>query len=120
MGRYRFSPSRSQRTAGQGKTGFEADSIIDDGNVERTVLKQFVGGVLAGIHSRVQFRPGNNFEIQGYPTDPDDTQTPARQIVKVGFNPVDPDGNSYKYHGTATTADALVDGSGTTYDFTKF
>ena len=107
-------------TAGQGKTGFEADSIIDDGNVERTVLKQFVGGVLAGIHSRVQFRPGNNFEIQGYPTDPDDTQTPARQIVKVGFNPVDPDGNSYKYHGTATTADALVDGSGTTYDFTKF
>ena len=107
-------------TAGQGKTGFEADSIIDDGNVERTILKQFVGGVLAGIHSRVQFRPGNGFDIQGYPTDPDDTQIPPRQIVKVGFNPVDPAGSIYKYHGTASTADALVDGSGTTYDFTKF
>ena len=107
-------------TAGQGKTGFEADSVIDDGNVERTILKQFVGGVLAGIHSRVQFRPGNGFDIQGYPTDPDDTQTPPRQIIKVGFNPVNPTGTNYKYHGTASTADALVDGSGTTYDFTNF
>jgi len=107
-------------TAGQGKTGFEADSVIDDGNVERTILKQFVGGVLAGIHSRVQFRPGTGFEIQGYPTDPDDTQTPPRQIIKVGFNPVNPTGTNYKYHGTASTADALVDGSGTTYDFTNF
>ena len=107
-------------TAGQGKTGFEADSVIDDGNVERTILKQFVGGVLAGIHSRVQFRPGNGFDIQGYPTDPDDTQTPKRQIIKVGFNPVNPTGTNYKYHGTASTADALVDGSGTTYDFTNF
>ena len=107
-------------TAGQGKTGFEADSVIDDGNVERTILKLFIGGVLAGVHSRVQFRPGNNFEIQGYPTDPDDTQTPARQIVKVGFNPVDPTGSDYKYHGTAATADALIDANGTKYDYTKF
>ncbi len=107
-------------TAGQGKTGFEADSIIDDGNVERTVLKLFIGGVLSGIHSSVQFRPGNNFEIQGYPVDPDDTQTPKRQIVKVGFNPVNPTGFDYKYHGTAETAEALIDGTGTKYDFTKF
>ncbi len=107
-------------TAGQGKTGFEADSVIDDGNVERTILKQFVGGVLAGIHSRVQFRPGNGFDIQGYPSDPDDTQSPPRQIIKIGFNPVNPTGANYKYHGTASTADALVDGSGTTYDFTNF
>jgi len=107
-------------TAGQGKTGLEADSVIDDGNVERTILKLFVGGVLAGVHSRVEFRPGNGFDIQGFPSDPDDVQTPARQLIKVGFNPVDPTGSSYKYHGTAATADALVDGSGTKYDFTKF
>jgi len=107
-------------TAGQSKTGFEADSVIDEGNVQRTILKLFVGGVLAGIHSRVEFRPGNNFEIQGYPTDPDDTQTPARQLIKVGFNPVDPTGENYKYHGTAATADALIDGDGTKYDYTKF
>ena len=37
-------------TQRQGKTGFEADSIVDDGNVTRTVLKLFVGGVLAGVH----------------------------------------------------------------------
>ena len=41
-------PMYTQR---QGKTGFEADSIVDDGNVTRTVLKLFVGGVLAGVHS---------------------------------------------------------------------
>ena len=110
-------PMYTQR---QGKTGFEADSIVDDGNVTRTVLKLFVGGVLAGVHSRVEFRPGNNFEIQGYPVDPDDTQTPQRQLIKVGFNPVNPTDQTYKYHGTAATADALVDGSGTKYDFTKF
>ena len=107
-------------TAGQGKTGFEADSVIDNGNVERTILKQFIGGVLVGIHSNIQFRPGNNFEIQGYPTDPDDTNVPARQLIKVGFNPVDPTGSIFKYNGTAATADALIDGNGTTYDFTKF
>lgn len=107
-------------TAGQGKTGFEADSIIDNGNVERTVLKQFIGGVLVGIHSNIEFRPGNNFEIQGYPTDPDDTNVPARQLIKVGFNPVNPSGSVFKYNGTASTADALIDGSGTKYDYTKF
>jgi len=107
-------------TASQGKTGYEADSVIDDGNVERTILKLFIGGTLRGIHSAVQFRPGANFEVQGYPTDPDDTQTPARQLIKVGFNPVNPTGSNYKYHGTAETADALVDGSGTKYDYTKF
>ncbi len=110
-------PMYTQR---QGKTGFEADSIVDDGNVTRTVLKLFVGGVLAGVHSRVQFRPGNNFEIQGYPVDPNDTQTPQRQLIKVGFNPVNPTGETYKYNGTADTAEALVDGAGTKYDFTKF
>jgi hypothetical protein len=107
-------------TAGQGKTGFESGSVIDEGNVERVILKLFVGGVLSGIHSRVQFRPGNNFEIQGYPLDPDDTNVPQRQIIKVGFNPVDPSGSSYKYNGTAESADALIDGSGVKYDFTKF
>ena len=110
-------PMYTQR---QGKTGFEADSIVDDGNVTRTVLKLFVGGVLAGVHSRVQFRPGNNFEIQGYPVDPNDTQTPQRQLIKIGFNPVNPTGETYKYNGTADTAEALVDGAGTKYDFTKF
>ena len=102
------------------KTGFEADSVLDDGNVTRTVLKLFVGGVLAGVHSRVQFRPGNNFEIQGYPVDANDTQTPQRQLIKVGFNPVNPTGETYKYNGTAESAEALVDGAGTKYDFTKF
>ena len=63
---------------------------------------------------------GNNFEIQGFPVDPNDTQTPQRQLIKVGFNPVNPTDQTYKYHGTAATADALVDGSGTKYDFTKF
>lgn len=86
-------PMYTQR---QGKTGFEADSIVDDGNVTRTVLKLFVGGVLAGVHSRVQFRPGNNFEIQGYPVDANDTQTPQRQLIKIGFNPVNPTGEVYK------------------------
>ncbi len=110
-------PMYTQR---QGKTGFEADSVVDDGNVTRTVLKLFVGGVLAGVHSRVQFRPGNNFEIQGYPVDANDTQTPQRQLIKVGFNPVNPTGETYKYNGTAESAEALVDGAGTRYDFTKF
>lgn len=44
---------------GQGKSGFEVDSVLDTNNSGHTIVKLFVGSVLLGIFSRDTFRPLN-------------------------------------------------------------
>lgn len=97
-------------SSAQGKTGFEVESVLDINDREQIILKLFIGGVLAGILSRFEFRPDVN--IPGYPVDPDDTFVPQRQIIRVGFNPVDPDTGTFDWRGTADAARALVDSGG--------
>lgn len=96
--------------AGQGKTGFEVASVIDSTSVDRTILKLFVQGALAGIFTNATFHVPPD-SIAGYPIDENDTATPKRQLCNKGFNPVDFDG--FNYNGIATSARALVDEAGT-------
>ena len=72
-------PMYTQR---QGKTGFEADSIVDDGNVTRTVLKLFVGGVLAGVHPVLSFVLVIILKYKDIPLI-HDTQTPNAYQLKL-------------------------------------
>lgn len=96
-----------QYTASQGKTAYVAETILDENGQDQTVLTLYINGQLAGISSRKQFRPRAN--ITGYPIDPDDNRNPKRQIIRVGFNPVDIE--NYKFNGTAQTTRSLVSDS---------
>jgi hypothetical protein len=95
--------------AGQGKTGFEVVSVVDSTSVDRTILKLFIQGALAGIFTNATFYVPPD-TVAGYPIDANDTATPKRQLFNKGFNPVDFD--AFNFNGVATSARALVDEAG--------
>ena len=102
--------------AGQGKTGFETASQLDTTDVQRTILKLFLGGTLVGIYSPETFIIPTQYSIPGLSEDPDDTFTPKRQKLYKGFNIADSSQETattgFWWRGTATTAKKLIDDSG--------
>lgn len=96
-------------TAGQGKTVFEAVSMVDTSNTPRVVLALYIGGVLAGILSRQEFTPAAAYTLPPYA---------VGRVIKVGFNPVDI--ASFKYQGTAIAAESLVDDEGNEFTSNDF
>ena len=103
--------------AGQQKTGFEVQSVIDSVNVTRTALKLFIGGQLVGVFTDSQFYVEQVNGIPGFPQDANDTQVPKRQLYKKGFNPIATD---FKYLGIAESAENLIDAGGTKFNTTSF
>ena len=101
--------------AGQGKTQFEAVTILDRNSQDQTVLYMYVAGQLTGVISRATFVPLVN--IVGYPLNPDDISTPRRQIVKQGFNPVSVD---FWFRGTAETTRSLISDGGEAFTEANF
>jgi len=102
--------------AGQGKTGFETASQLDTTDVQRTILKLFLGGTLVGIYSPETFIIPTDYSIPGLSEDPDDTFTPKRQKLYKGFNIADSSQETattgFWWRGTATNAKKLVDDAG--------
>jgi hypothetical protein len=94
-------------SAGQGKTGFEVTSQLDATDVQRTILKLFLGGTLVGIFSPETFYVLPEYSIAGYPQVAGDSQN--RQLLEKGFNVVN---SEFFYRGTATSAKGLVDDAG--------
>ena len=88
----------------QGTSGFQVASIIDTQNVTQHVVKMFVAGTLVGVHSNVQFTPVVTARIQELVTGSNPLGT-----VQKGFNTV---GTGYKYIGTSTVSEALIDDNG--------
>ena len=93
----------------QGETGVKAISVVDTISVTRVVLGQYIAGVLAGIWSTVEFTPSSSSTISGYA---------AGRVIKVGFNPATV--STYKYRGTAESAEALVNSAGTSFTTADF
>lgn len=89
----------------QKETGFEVDTIIDQQSRSRTVALLKVGGNLVGVFSDLEFTPQYSERIQGLVTDdnPDG-------IIKEGFNIID--AANFKFHGTSTSANALLTADG--------
>ena len=104
-------------TAGQRKTGFEVQTVIDSVSAEKTVLKLFIAGVLVGIFADSTFRVDATRAIPGYPADPNDTASPKRQLFETGFNPV---GANFWYRGTADSARALTNEAGVSFTEANF
>ena len=98
-----------QYNSTQGKTGLEAVTMIDTSNQRRTVLAMYIGGVLAGIYSRFEFTPTRDYAILPYA---------IGRLIKVGFNPTVV--SDFKYNGTASSAETLIDDVGNTYSTADF
>ena len=101
--------------AAQGKTGFEAVTILDRNSQDQTVLYMYVAGQLTGVISRTTFVPLIN--IVGYPLNPDDLSTPRRQIVKQGLNPVNPE---FWFRGTSQSTRSLISDAGEEFTEANF
>tara|TARA_B100001287_G_scaffold253259_1_gene235849 strand:- start:7591 stop:9525 length:1935 start_codon:yes stop_codon:yes gene_type:complete len=103
-------------SAGQGKTGFETASQLDSTDVQRTILKLFLGGTLVGVYSPETFIIPNDFAIPGLSADPNDTFTPKRQKLFKGFNIANLEGETatsgFWWRGTAEKAKKLIDDAG--------
>ena len=96
-------------TATQGRTGYEAVTIVDTSNTTRVVLALYIGGILAGILSRQEFTPAPAYVLPPYP---------LGRPIKIGFNPTDLD--NYKFQGTAIASESLIDAQGNEFTTTDF
>jgi len=101
---------------GQGKTGFETASQLDTTDVQRTILKLFIGGTLYGVYSPETFTIPLEYSIPGLSVDPLDTNFPKRQKLYKGFNVANQEeetgSTGFWYNGVATSSKALVDDAG--------
>jgi hypothetical protein len=104
-------------SAAQGKTGFEVASQLDTTDVQRTILKLFLGDTLVGIYSPAEFIVPTEYAIPGFPVWAEDTFFPKRQYLKEGFNPVS---TNFKWNGVAASALGLVDDAGVTKTAANF
>lgn len=87
-------------SAFQGITGSQVDTILDNQSTSRTIIKFYIGNTIVGIYSKVAFTPSPGTQLGGLAGD-----------VQKGFNVIDAD---FKWNGTATRADALIDATGAT------
>lgn len=86
-------------SAFQGLSGIVTDTVLDIQGTSRTVIKFYVGNALVGVYSNIEFTPGVGQTIPG-----------ITGVVGKGFTTVDAD---FKWNGTATRADSLIDAQGT-------
>ena len=111
-------------TTTQGKTTFEAATQVDATNIQRQILKLFIGGTLIGVYSPSTFFIPTNFAIAGLSVDSTDTETPKRQRLFKGFNIADQASESglsgFWWRGTANNAKYLIDDAGTKKSATDF
>lgn len=89
----------------QGESGFRIDTIIDEQSRSRPVAKLFVASELVGVFSNLEFTPQYSQRIAQLVT----VDNP-NGIIKEGFNVVDQ--TNFKFHGTATSSNALLTADG--------
>jgi hypothetical protein len=86
-------------SAFQGVSGIVTDTLLDIQGTSRTVIKFYVGNALVGVYSNIEFTPGVGQAIPG-----------LTGVVGKGFTVIESD---FKWNGTATRADSLIDAQGT-------
>jgi len=91
----------------QRRTGFLTDSVLDETNRARTIMRIVIGGTTVGIVSSLEFTPNINerSKVQGLVT----AGNPTGRVYK-GFNLYEP--TEFVYRGTASQALALESSTG--------
>ena len=87
-------------SAFQGITGSQVETVLDSQSTSRTIIKFYIGNTVVGIYSKIAFTPAPGTQLGGLEGD-----------VQKGFNVIE---DTFKWHGTATRADALIDANGNT------
>ena len=86
-------------SAFQGISGVVTDTLLDIQGTSRTVIKFYVGNAIVGVYSNIEFTPGIGQNIPGLTGN-----------IGKGFTVLEQD---FKWNGTATRADSLIDAQGT-------
>jgi hypothetical protein len=92
-------------TQSQGISGFQIANILDTQSRSRTVAKFFIGGVLVGIFSNIEFTPTYSQRITSLVT-----ENNPNGIIYEGFNIIN--SSTFKFYGIAQSSNALVTASG--------
>ena len=90
----------------QKRSGFKVETLQDSQNLDRVVIKFFLGGTLVGVYSNVAFTPRAGSEITG-----------LTGVLQKGFTLVESD---FKIHGTATAADTIINAQGIKKNASQF
>jgi hypothetical protein len=95
-----------QYASSEGLSGFSTDTVLDTTQTNRTLVNLNVGGQTEAVISRIRFTPDASNPING-----------ITGAVEKGINVLDDD---FKFHGTATSADTIINAQGVKKNASQF
>jgi len=90
----------------EGISGFSTETVLDTTQTNRTLVNLNVGGETEAVISNIRFTP-----------DPSNPVTGITGAVEKGINVIDDD---FKFHGTATSADTIINAQGIKKNASQF
>ena len=90
----------------EGTSGFTTETVLDTTQSNRTLVNLNVGGQREAILSNIRFTPNSANPITG-----------ITGAVEKGINVIDDD---FKFHGTATSADTIINAQGVKKNASQF
>ena len=90
----------------EGVSGFSTETVLDTTQTNRTLVNLNVGGETEAVISNIRFTP-----------DPSNPVTGITGAVEKGINVIDDD---FKFHGTATSADTIINAQGVKKNASQF
>ena len=93
-------------SSSEGTSGFTTETVLDTTQSNRTLVNLNVGGQKEAILSNIRFTPNSANPITG-----------IVGAVEKGINVIDDD---FKFHGTATSADTIINAQGVKKNASQF
>lgn len=90
----------------EGTSGFTTETVLDNTQNNRTIVNLNVGGQKEAVLSNIRFTPDVSNQING-----------ITGAVEKGINVIDDD---FKFHGTATSADTIINAQGVKKNASQF
>lgn len=95
-----------QYASSEGLSGFSTETVLDTTQTNRTLVNLNVGGQTEAVISRIAFTPDDSNPING-----------ITGTVQKGITVLDDD---FKFHGTATSADTIINAQGVKKNASQF
>lgn len=93
-------------SSSEGESGFTTETVLDNTQNNRTVVNLQVGGTKEAVLSNIRFTPDISNPING-----------ITGAVEKGITVLDED---FKFHGTATSADTIINAQGVKKNASQF
>lgn len=95
-----------QYASSEGLSGFSTETVLDTTQTNRTLVNLNVGGQTEAVISRIAFTPDESNPINGI------TGTVQKGIIVLD--------DDFKFHGTATSADTIINAQGVKKNASQF